>query len=131
MLFPRWEREITARELAALRSILSEFKALCHKSGIIPLLVYIPTATQVYADLYSSASNSRFVDRVARSPENPSLKAVASVATELRIDLIDLLPVFRRNAKEGRLLYYPFDTHWNHEGRRIAARLVSSYFENR
>jgi hypothetical protein len=129
MMFPRWEREITKREIMALRSILSEFKALCHENQIIPLVVYIPTATQVYADLYSPDSNSHFIARVMNHPANPSLQAIASLANELNIDLINLLPLFKKQAAEGNLLYYPFDTHWNVEGRRTAASFIAAYFD--
>jgi hypothetical protein len=129
MMFPRWEREITNQEITALRSILSEFKSICHKHQIIPLLIYIPTATQVYAELYSSDSNGQFIERVMNSLDNPSLHAIANLTTELHIDFINLLPVFKKKAADGHLLYHPFDTHWNLEGRRTAASFIASYFK--
>jgi hypothetical protein len=129
MMFPRWEREITNQEITALRSILSEFKSICHKHQIIPLLIYIPTATQVYAELYSSDSNGQFIERVMNSRDNPSLHAIANLTTELHIDFINLLPVFKKKAADGHLLYHPFDTHWNLEGRRTAASFIASYFK--
>jgi hypothetical protein len=131
MMFPRWEREITKREIMALRSILSEFNALCHENHIIPLVVYIPTATQVYADLYSPDSNSHFIARVVNHLANPSLQAIATLAAELNIHFINLLPVFKKQAADGNLLYYPFDTHWNVEGRRTAASFIAAYFDKR
>jgi SGNH hydrolase-like domain, acetyltransferase AlgX len=131
MVLPRWETEVTAQQLAGIKSIVSEFNSICHEHGIVPILIYIPTATQVYGRLYSNDSNSHFIDRVRSAPDNPSLQAIAGLAAELDMDFINLLPVFQDKADEGNLLYYPFDTHWNLEGRRSAAALVASYLHRR
>ena len=131
MVLPRWETEVTTQQLTGIKSILSEFNSICHEHGIVPVLIYIPTATQVYGPLYSSDSNSHFIARVRSAPDNPSLQAIAGLAAELDMDFINLLPVFQEKADEGNLLYYPFDTHWNLEGRRTAAALVASYLSRR
>ena len=36
------------------------------------------------------------------------------------------LPAFRSLAREGKVLYYPFDTHWNPLGRRTAAEILAA-----
>jgi SGNH hydrolase-like domain, acetyltransferase AlgX len=131
MVFSRWEKEVINEQLSAMKSIISEFKSICYENDIIPVLIYIPTATQVYAELYSPDSNSQFIDRVMNNPDNPSLQAIATLVTQLNIDFINLLPVFKQRAADGYLLYYPFDTHWNIEGRRTAASFIASYFEKR
>jgi hypothetical protein len=132
MVFPRWETEVSTEQLTAIKSLLSEFKSLCYKHQIIPVLIYIPTATQVYARLYSTESNSHFIARLRSvPPDNPSLRTIASLATELGIDFINLLPVFQNKAADGSLIYYPFDTHWNVEGRRTAASFIASYLDLR
>jgi hypothetical protein len=41
------------------------------------------------------------------------------------------LSVFKNKAAEGHLLYYPFDTHWNVEGRRTAAAFIASHLHGR
>jgi hypothetical protein len=125
MAFAYWERDIIGRERAVLKAILSEFKGVAESQGITTILVYVPTATQVHAGGYSRESHPAFIERVKSIKGDPSLDAVSRIADELKIKLINLLPVFRAEAGRGRLLYYPFDTHWNPEGRRVAAALVA------
>jgi acetyltransferase AlgX (SGNH hydrolase-like protein) len=127
MFFDYWEKEITNEQHTALKSIISQFKFICDGQHIIPILVYIPTATQVYAGLHSADSNSAYIERVKNMPGNPSLEALSIIASQLGVDLINLLPLFKDQASKGRLLYYPFDTHWNIEGRRTAASFIASY----
>ena len=53
MFFDYWEKEITNEQYTTLKSIISQFKLICEAKHIIPILIYIPTASQVYAELYS------------------------------------------------------------------------------
>src|SRR4029078_6600136 len=48
------------------------------------------------------------------------------LSSELHIKLASLTPVFEAAAKDGKSLYYPFDTHWNSTGREIAAAFMTS-----
>jgi SGNH hydrolase-like domain, acetyltransferase AlgX len=125
-----WEETVPDAQLATLKSILSEFKSLSHGNRIVPILIYIPTATQVYAELYSPDSNHKFINKVTNATGDPSLAALTMIAGHLNLNLVNLLPVFKNQASKGRLLYYPFDTHWNREGRQIAASFIASYLKN-
>jgi SGNH hydrolase-like domain, acetyltransferase AlgX len=58
-------------------------------------------------------------------------KAITVLANESRVDLITLTPVFNQAAAEGKMLYYPLDTHWNAEGREIAARFFAAALKKR
>ena len=58
-------------------------------------------------------------------------KAITVLANESRVDFITLTPVFNQAAAEGKMLYYPLDTHWNAEGREIAARFVAAALKKR
>jgi hypothetical protein len=127
MAFAYWEREVTGQQVAALKAVLNEVKAVSEDQRIIAILVYVPTATHVHAGRYSAESSPEFIARVKSLQGNPSLEALSPIAKELGIELINLLPVFQAEAKRGRLLYYPFDTHWNAEGRRTAAAFVTSF----
>lgn len=127
MFFDYWEKEVTNEQRTALKSIISQFKSICDSKHIIPILVYIPTASQVYAELSSNDSNAAYIDRVKNTLGNPSLEALEMIASQLEVDFINLLPLFQSQAHKGRLLYYPFDTHWNIEGRRTAASFLASY----
>lgn len=43
--------------------------------------------------------------------------------------LIDLTPAFEAAAAEERLLYYPYDTHWNQAGHDLAAQVIAEAIE--
>ena len=43
------------------------------------------------------------------------------------IRYLDLTPVFQQQARQGKLLYFKFDAHWNVEGHRLAARTIYDY----
>lgn len=129
--FNYWERKIAAHEIESLRVILAEFKKLSEANQIVPIVVYIPTSSQVYADLYSEKSNDSFKRRIKATPGNPSLDAIQKLADELNIEVVNLLPVFKSEARNGKLLYYTFDTHWNIEGRKTAAKIVGNFLKDR
>ena len=58
--------------------------------------------------------------------ENNSHDAFLTIAEQAGIRAVDLLPGFRTLAREGTVLYYPFDTHWNPLGRRTAAEMLAA-----
>src|SRR5262249_28164358 len=99
MVFAYWEKEVTNEQFTTLKAIISEFKTICDSERIIPILIYIPTATQVYAGLYSTDSNNQFIDKVKNIPGNPSLEALVMIANQLDVDLINLLPGKRSRGK--------------------------------
>jgi hypothetical protein len=41
---------------------------------------------------------------------------------------VNLLPPFKELARQGQVLYYPFDTHWNVSGRQAAVEVISKLF---
>ena len=131
MAFRYWERAVSDEQIASLRGVLSGLKSVSAKGGIVPVVVYIPTAIQVYGDLHSADSNRGFLKKLATAPDNPSLRAVARTAGDLDLQFVNLLPVFKMRAAQGRLLYYPFDTHWNVEGRKTAASVIGRYLLDR
>jgi hypothetical protein len=50
--------------------------------------------------------------------------AITTLAQRIELPLINLLPAFEQQAEAGRLLYYPFDSHWNGEGIQAAAASI-------
>ena len=62
---------------------------------------------------------------VAGDPVPPD-EALSAIAAELDLELIDLLPPFRKAARAGELLYHPYDTHWNSAGRQRAAEHMAT-----
>jgi hypothetical protein len=117
----------SSREWHALTTILEEFKAVATANGIVPMVVFIPTSAHIYAE-YSTAQSGanwlRLRDAQASGRANIE-KSMILLTEELGLRLIDLAPAFDRAAAEGKLLYYPFDTHWNSEGRQVAAEVVA------
>ena len=51
-----------------------------------------------------------------------ALEAVSQVQT---LSIVNLLPLFKALAREGKVLYHPFDTHWNKTGRKAAAEAIA------
>jgi PAS domain S-box-containing protein len=44
--------------------------------------------------------------------------------------LIDLRPAFQEAARNGKLVYYRLDSHWNAEGRKIAAKVTADALQS-
>ena len=134
MVFDYWnvpessEQLVSSKEWQILGSLLKEFKNLCHKNGIIPIIVYIPTQIEVYGEYYSTKSGSHFLERIKEQLvfQNNSSDAMEKLTKDINIKLINLLPHFRKLAGEGELLYYPFDTHWNPGGKKAAAEFIAT-----
>jgi hypothetical protein len=133
VVFVDMHREKSSKDLLdenrmkELRNILKSFKTLCEKNGIVPILLYIPTGTQIYADYSTMQSGSAWL-RI-RQEQILSKKhrenALVSLAQELKLDLIDLSSIFERAAAAGRMTYYALDSHWNAQGRELAASFVA------
>jgi hypothetical protein len=114
-------------EWQALTTILREFKTVATANGIVPMVVFIPTAAHIYADYSTPQSGANWLRlRDAQVTGRANMeKSMILLTEELDLRLIDLAPAFDRAAAEGKLLYYPFDTHWNSEGRQVAAEVVA------
>ena len=132
MVFGDWNPEGSAEQLLAteewraLHALLTEFRDLCRAHGILPVLLYLPTKSQVYAESYLPHSGRRFVQAVARQHpiRTNMVEAITTLAQAVELPLINLLPPFEQQAEAGNLLYYPFDTHWNAEGIQAAAAYI-------
>ena len=112
--------------------IMSDVRDMAASESVRLVFMLVPTKVQVYGRLVSDRSNQSFKDRLARQLvyENNFSQAFAVLARRLNLDYIDLLPVFRELAPSC-LLYSPFDTHWNINGRRVAADLVADWITAR
>jgi PAS domain S-box-containing protein len=118
----RWD------EWRHLAKILTEFKELCLRHGIKPVAVHVPSATAIYADqttLESGTKWRRVRDRQVAAKNNIEI-AFVHLAEELDIELINLSPVLKNAAERGHMVYYSLDSHWNSDGRELAARHVAA-----
>jgi hypothetical protein len=128
-----WPQQLSARGLPrtrswkTLRGLLSEFRAESVRHDVTPVLVFLPTKFQIYAELASSCSGARFLEELAARGDfrSSSHDAFSRLAEDLELPLIDLAPEFEKRAARGELLYYPFDTHWNSAGRQAAAEYIA------
>jgi PAS domain-containing protein len=111
---PQWQ---------ALEKVLLEFKRVSESNRIVPLLLYIPGATEVYSPYSRLDSGANWLAireaQIATSSSNE--EATRELAERVGIELIDLRPVFEQAAARGKFLYYRLDAHWNAEGREVAA----------
>jgi hypothetical protein len=132
MVFGEWNPEGSAEQLLvtaewqALHALLTEFHHLCRASGILPVLLYIPSKSQVYAEYATAHSGRRFLQAAARQRpiRTNMVTAITTLAQQVELPLINLLPAFEQQAEAGRLLYYPFDSHWSGEGIQAAADYI-------
>ena len=106
--------------------LVTEFQQLCRASGILPVLLYLPTKSQVYAEYATARSGRQLLQAAARQHpiRTNMVEAITMLAQAVKLPLINLLPHFERQAEAGNLLYYPFDTHWNAEGIQAAAEYI-------
>jgi hypothetical protein len=133
MRFNYWNRPMSTRELLeteewqALGRILQEYKCIAARHGIVPVVVFIPNKIEVYGAHSTDQSGSRFLAKMGqqRQFEDSSHDAFVALAEDSALPVVDLIPAFRSAAADGRLLYYPFDTHWNPEGRQLAAHILA------
>ena len=123
---------ISSEEWQAVKSILAEFKKLCLTNHIDPIAMYIPTITSIYAEHSTGESGRNWLQsrdqQIARKRNTEN--AMIALAKELDIRLVDLSPPFESAAQDGKLLYHPFDTHWNSEGRQVAAAYVAKILKS-
>ena len=121
------EELLRGEEWKAIGQFLKDYERLAAQHGIQPIIVFVPTKIEVYGSQHLEKSNKQFLEKIKTQLEyeNNSHDAFLHLIKDTNLRLVDLLPEFREQAKSGKLLYYPFDTHWNIEGRRIAAKLIS------
>lgn len=83
------------------------------------LIVYVPTKYRVYHPLIAPGDEE--LPRV-------NLAKARLIGQELGVEVLDLTPELQRASREllpeGKLTFWPDDTHWNPAGIRIAARAM-------
>ncbi len=142
-----------SRNFAVLSESLDAFAAAASPQTC-KLLVFIPTKEQLYyryihpderqwiravgGELALPRDGAAIVIRDAPFTEAQEPQFIqrlygqrdavqALVASKTGWHFLDLLPVFEAAVAEGRLLYYPYDTHWNQDGHTLAAQTIAEY----
>ena len=110
-----------------MKELLRQFKTIAAENSIVPIVVFIPIKAHIYAEYTTSDDVSNWMkirgQQIAAKDNTES--ALRSLCREIGLELISLSPAFGRAAGQGKFLYYPFDTHWNSEGRQIGASVVA------
>lgn len=114
---------IATNEWKQLSSILSNFRSICIKNQIIPIVLFIPTKTSVYGSYCTSMTEQK---RLNMQNAGVLESAMQELCSKSDLKFVTLTPLFESLAAEGEILYYPFDSHWNSEGREAAAVFVAS-----
>ncbi len=133
MRFNYWNQHATSEQLLSrdewktLRTVMAEFRAVALGNDIVPIVVFIPTKAEVYGSLFSEHSGQRILLKIHDQLqfEMNSAEALEALAREQGIMIVNLLPHFKELARQGNVLYYPFDTHWNSAGRQAAAEVIA------
>ena len=121
------ENLLKSSTMSKLKSILSEFKGICEQNDIIPVVLYIPNRTHIYAEYSTLQSGNQWLGQWRQKVRNKQNleNAIVSLLQELNLNLVNLSPVFERASKDGRMLVHALDSHWNEEGRDVAAAFVA------
>ena len=132
--FTRWHDAMVEQEnWVALENILREFRDVCAAHQITPIVLYVPSSSHIYAQFSTSASGGNWL--AIREGEVAAKKnteqQVGRQVQSLGLEFVSLSPILERRAKEGRLLYFPLDPHWNSEGTELVATYVADYFKTK
>lgn len=142
-----------SRNFAVFNESLDAFAAAA-ESETCKLLVFIPTKEQLYYRYihpderqwiravgsalmlprageaiviqdapFTEAEEAQFLEQLYG--QRDAVQALIESKPEWRF--LDLLPAFEAAVAEGRLLYYPYDTHWNQDGHTLAAQTIAEY----
>jgi hypothetical protein len=122
---------LSSQDWIRFREILRQFSSAAERMQILPIVAFIPTKLEVYSHLISQRSSPSLLRHIMSAPQrNPTAEILLeSLSQEMGIPFIDLFPDFVARANKGELLYYPFDTHWNKEGRQAAAESIAGAME--
>jgi hypothetical protein len=127
------EELLASEEFAALKKVFGEFRDLSRANGIMPMVLYIPTAVQIYAPYSTKASGVNWLKEVKTqiAVRRNTEAAVSALARGAGVDFFSLTPVFGGAAAQGKMVYYPLDAHWNAEGREIAASFMAQTLQSK
>jgi hypothetical protein len=127
------ENLLRSRGMSELRSILEEFKRICEMNQITAVVLYIPTRTHIYAEYSTMQSGSRWLEKWRERVRNKGKieNVIMSLLNELSLEPIDLSPIFEQAAKRGKMVSLALDSHWNAEGREMAASTVAEVLKEK
>ena len=123
---------LSSPEWQAWQRILVATRELSEGHSIVPVLVYIPAATEVYAQYSTEESGALWLRtrNALVASRHTNEEAIRMLAANAGLPMISVLPAFEQAARDGQLVYYPLDSHWTDEGTEIAASVVAEILKN-
>lgn len=113
-------------EIRDLKNIFEEFKRLSEEYSFVPVILFVPTATHI--DLPFVLPETFKGGRASLQKQIESRNHVAQIVGQLSLETglrwIDLSDYFEKLTSEGKMIYYPWDTHWTSEGKQSAAEEI-------
>jgi len=121
------EESLNSPTWQLFEKILIDFRDLCERNQVIPILAYIPWSTEVYAEYSTLDSGANWLEARESMIATGEMdeKAARAVASRAGIGLVSFLPPFKDAARQGKLVYRRLDDHWNSEGAEIAAEVTA------
>jgi hypothetical protein len=124
LLFYTWSVEAmrwtpAERKPGLIIDAVASLAGYCRERGVKLVVMLIPDKEQVYRELLPPSIG------VEAGPLPAS--ALYEIEKGLKgcdVCVVNLLDPFRSAAREGSLLYWPDDTHWNSKGMELAAQQV-------
>ena len=109
---------------------LSQIQTICKEQSIDFIVVIIPDELQVSEDLQKEVRDKFYPNMDAQKWDMilPN-RSLADKLNKLGIHNLDLYEHFAQKASSRRL-YKPRDSHWNIEGNRLAADLITKHIQN-
>ncbi|MBM2803221.1 MAG: hypothetical protein HW419_1114 [Deltaproteobacteria bacterium] len=114
---PRWQ--LTVKEL-------DEALEASREAKIELVMLYLPSRWEVNWESIKAQNqlpDSLDIDRLRRT--------VIEYCGARKIACFDLTPALKREAQQGKRLYFPIDGHWNKEGNRIVAETLQKFLSAR
>jgi hypothetical protein len=105
---------------ALTEKYLLALKRLSHANGAGFAIVIAPPGIQVSPDEFKEGKKVFGFKPHEYIESSAMQKRIKKIAADNGIPVLDLLPEFKK-ASAKRLLYYPYDGHWNRDGNRLAA----------
>ncbi len=126
-----YHKEVLDAGIPLTRALMRDIQFEARKQGAILLVSMIPSAIQVYPDVYdpilkSTFSANKTLDEYLGDRMRPQ-RTVASICRELDVPFLDLLPILLSSNDEE--LYIPLDGHFTTEGHAIVAKYLSTFIE--
>lgn len=113
---------------ALTEKYLLAINRLSHANGAGFAIVIAPPGIQVSPDEFKEGKKMFGFKPDEYIESSAMQERIKAIAADNGIPVLDLLPEFKRESAK-RLLYYPYDGHWNRDGNRLAAEATDIFLQ--